>query len=222
MDAPFFYLISIFGILVTIASPPSRKIQSIQLFLSIMLQPASASFSAIVPAPFGFMGVRTEPFDDRRVQGDCVSELVYLPAQFCEKPADNFIAERAALQIRRYFDDPDFVFDLPLKTVGTQFQQRVWNAIAAIPRGQVRTYGAVAKLLKSAPRAVGQACGANRFPLIIPCHRVTAAGGLGGFAHHDDETGFHLGVKRYLLELEQVPDYIAPPDLIAAKREALV
>jgi methylated-DNA-[protein]-cysteine S-methyltransferase len=56
-------------------------------------------------------------------------------------------------------------------------------------------------------RAVGQACGANWYPIVIPCHRVTASGGLGGFAHHDDETGFHLGVKRYLLRLERVPEY---------------
>ncbi len=177
-----------------------------------MLQPDSTSFAAIISTPFGFMGIRTEPFDDRLVQGDCVSELVYLPSRFCEKSADNLGAERAAMQFARYLSDPDFVFELPLKTVGTQFQQRVWNVIAAIPRGQVQTYGDVAKTLKSAPRAVGQACGANRFPLIIPCHRVTAAGGLGGFAHHDDEAGFYLGVKRYLLQLEQVPAYLGAPD----------
>lgn len=187
-----------------------------------MLPTDSTLFAAVIRAPFGFMGIRTESFDDRQVQGDCLSELVYLPPRLGEKSAENHVAERAALQISRYFDDPDFVFDLPLKTVGTQFQQRVWDAIAAIPRGQVKTYGDLAKLLKSAPRAVGQACGANRFPLIIPCHRVTAAGGLGGFAHHDDETGFHLGVKRYLLALEQVPEYSAQPDLIAAKSETMV
>ncbi|MDP5008065.1 MAG: MGMT family protein, partial [Glaciimonas sp.] len=53
-------------------------------------------------------------------------------------------------------------------------------------------------------RAVGQACGANWFPLVIPCHRVTAAGGLGGFSHHDEADGFHLGVKRWLLAREGV------------------
>lgn len=179
------------------------------------------SFSAIVAAPFGFMGIRTAPFDDRQVQGDCLSELVYLPPRFYEKSAENLVAENTAAQIARYFDDPDFVFDLPLKTVGTQFQQRVWDVIAAIPRGQVKTYGEVAKNLRSAPRAVGQACGANRFPLIIPCHRVTAAGGLGGFAHHDEESGFHLGVKRYLLGLEDVPGYGAEIKTSAPKQEAM-
>src|SRR5206468_11860046 len=105
-------------------------------------------------------------------------------------------------QLERYFTEPDFRFDLPLASVGTLYQQRVWNAIASIPRGHVRTYGDLARLLESAPRAVGQACGANWFPLVVPCHRVTAAGGLGGFASNDDENGFQLGVKRWLLRHE--------------------
>jgi methylated-DNA-[protein]-cysteine S-methyltransferase len=71
----------------------------------------------------------------------------------------------------------------------------------------VLTYGDVARMIQSAPRAVGQACGANWFPLIVPCHRVTAAGGLGGFSNHDDETGFHIGVKRWLLAYEGVEGY---------------
>lgn len=159
----------------------------------------AAIFSAIVPAPFGYIGVRTE---DQQI-----SELVYLPPRFQEKSPADTVSSLAAQQIERYFADPDFPFQLPLKQVGTAFQHKVWQAISSIPRGQVCTYGQIAKHILSAPRAVGQACGANWFPLVIPCHRVTASGGLGGFAHHDDETGFHLGVKRYLLRLEQVPEY---------------
>lgn len=159
----------------------------------------AAIFAAIVPAPFGYVGVRTE-------QG-LISEFVYLPPRFQEKSPDDLVAELAAQQIERYFADPDFSFNLPLKPVGSEFQQKVWKAIASIPRGEVRTYGQIAKYIQSAPRAVGQACGANWYPLVIPCHRVTASGGLGGFAHHDDETGFHLGIKRYLLRLERVPEY---------------
>jgi len=153
-------------------------------------------FSAIVEAPFGAIGVRTE--------AGVVSELVYLPSRFDGKEPTGPVAEQAVRQVEKYLDDPDFRFDLPLAQVGTDFQHKVWNVIAAIPRGDVLTYGEVAKLIRSAPRAVGQACGANWFPLVIPCHRVTAAGGLGGFSHHDDETGFHLGVKRWLLRHEGV------------------
>ena len=97
---------------------------------------------------------------------------------------------------------------LNLPEVGTAHQRKVWKVIRAIPRGEVLTYGQVAKLIRSAPRAVGQACGANWFPVAIPCHRVTATGGIGGFggyALHDG--GFHHEVKRWLLHHEQVPGY---------------
>lgn len=156
--------------------------------------PASTLFNAIVPAPFGAVGIRA---DDGRVR-----ELVYLPPAFGARAPDSAAAERAADQVARYLADPDFVFDLPLHEAGTEFQRKVWAQIAAIPRGSVRTYGIVARLVGSAPRAVGQACGANPFPLIQPCHRVTASGGLGGFSNHDDENGFHLSVKRWLLRHE--------------------
>lgn len=156
-------------------------------------------FSAIVAAPFGAVGIR--------VADSVLTELVYLPPRFQEKDPGDFVSEKVATQILQYFDDPDYQFDLPLRPVGTAFQNAVWRGIAAIPRGQVLTYGQIAKQIRSAPRAVGQACGANWYPLVIPCHRVTAAGGLGGFAHHDDETGFHLGVKRWLLAHEGVAAY---------------
>jgi methylated-DNA-[protein]-cysteine S-methyltransferase len=157
-------------------------------------QLGSELFSAIVAAPFGAIGIRTE---DGRVR-----ELVYLPPHFHEKDAQDAVAGEAARQVLAYFADADFAFDLPLSDRGSDFQRRVWGAISAIPRGAVRTYGHIAKEIGSAPRAVGQACGANWFPLIIPCHRVTAAGGLGGFSNHDDENGFHLSVKRWLLKHE--------------------
>jgi methylated-DNA-[protein]-cysteine S-methyltransferase len=154
----------------------------------------SEIFSAIVAAPFGAVGIRTD--------AGAVRELVYLPPQFAEKDALDAAADLAAQQVTQYFADPDFVFSLPLMDAGSAYQQRVWAAISAIARGTVRTYGQVARDIGSAPRAVGQACGANWFPLVIPCHRVTAAGGLGGFANHDDEHGFHLSVKRWLLRHE--------------------
>jgi methylated-DNA-[protein]-cysteine S-methyltransferase len=155
---------------------------------------ASELFSAIVATPFGGIGVRTT--------GDRVSELVYLPPRFGEKAPQDVVAEQAASQLERYLDDAEFAFDLPLAEVGSAYQQKVWAAIASIPRGSVRTYGQVASSIGSAPRAVGQACGANWFPIVVPCHRVTATGGLGGFANHDDENGFHLSVKRWLLTHE--------------------
>ena len=131
-------------------------------------------FSAIVAAPFGAVGIRTE--------AGMLRELVFLPPHVGEKDACDALANQAGEQIARYLADADVCFDLPLAEAGSAYQKRVWAAIAAIPRGSVRTYGALAAQIGSAPRAVGQACGANGFPLIVPCHRVTAAGGLGGFS----------------------------------------
>lgn len=160
---------------------------------------AATLFTAIVEAPFGAVGVRTDTA--------VVRELVYLPPGFGAQAPIDALAENAARQVACYLCDPDFRFDLPLAAAGTEFQRRVWAAISAIPRGSALSYGQLAKAVRSAPRAVGQACGANWFPLVIPCHRVTATGGLGGFSNDDAPSGFHVGVKRWLLAHEGVQGY---------------
>jgi len=167
---------------------------------SLPRTPHEEVFCAIVPAPFGALGIRT--IDDHWLR-----ELVYLPPATVDLAPKTKVAEDAARQIERYFGDCDFVFNLSLAPAGTVFQQKVWQVIAAIPRGAVLTYGELAKRIGSVPRAVGQACGANWFPLIIPCHRVTAAAGLGGFSNHAEVDGFHLGVKRWLLAHEGMDAY---------------
>ena len=95
------------------------------------------------------------------------------------------LAQKVCEQLAAYFADPDFHFDLPLQPGGTAHQNKVWQAMCAIPRGKTRSYGDVATQLGSSPRAVGQACGANPIPIIIPCHRVVGKAGMGGFMHHD-------------------------------------
>lgn len=157
-------------------------------------------FDAVVKAPFGGIGVR--------IQGGVVSEAVYVPASIAPRAARHALAKEVAHQIRRYWKDPTFTFDLPLATRGTAFQQNVWRAISAIPSGATLSYGTIARRLCSGPRAVGGACGANWFSLIVPCHRVLAAGGLGGFGNGDG--GFHLNIKRWLLAHEGVAGYDKP------------
>lgn len=113
------------------------------------------------------------------------------------------LAQAAVRQLRAYLKDPSFRFNLPLAPAGTAFQQRVWAGIAAIPFGQTKSYGELAEDLKSSARAVGGACGANPYPVVVPCHRVVAAhGGLGGFSGQRD--GFLLDVKRWLLHHEGI------------------
>jgi methylated-DNA-[protein]-cysteine S-methyltransferase len=153
-------------------------------------------FDARLDTPFALVGIRTE--------GDALAEIVYLPRSAGTLAPSNALAERACAQIEKYAADPGYRFKLPLKFVGTAFQRRVWEQISAIPCGETRTYGDLARLLESAPRAVGQACGTNFFPLVIPCHRVVAANGLGGFAHNS--SGYLIEVKRWLLAHEKHGD----------------
>jgi methylated-DNA-[protein]-cysteine S-methyltransferase len=153
---------------------------------------AAPPFDAVIALPFGPFGIRT---DDGQVR-----ELVFLPPGTPLQDARNATAGAAAHALRAWIDDPDAPFPVPLAPCGTPFRRRVWTAVSAIPRGCTATYGELSVRLGSAPRAVGQACGANPFPLIVPCHRVTSAGGLGGFANARD--GWLLEVKRWLLAFE--------------------
>lgn len=105
---------------------------------------------------------------------------------------------RAKEQIAEYFAGRRRKFDLPLVPARTDFQQRVRAAMISIPWGQTLSYGEIAHIAGGAPRAVGQACGANMLPLVVPCHRVLAANGIGGYSG-----GQGLDTKRFLLALEK-------------------
>ena len=111
---------------------------------------------------------------------------------------DTPLLRHAAGQIGDYFAGRLRSFDLPLAPAPTPFQASVREAMRDIPYGQTRTYGEIAHAAGGAPRAVGQACGANALPLVVPCHRVVSAGGLGGYSGGDG-----LATKRFLLALEQ-------------------
>jgi methylated-DNA-[protein]-cysteine S-methyltransferase len=137
-------------------------------------------------------------------RGVRIAEIRYLPPSMEAKAPQNPLAERAARQLERYREDPDARFDLPLLIEGTAFQRRLWAALCEIPRGKTLTYGALAELLGAEARAVGQACGDNRLPVVIPCHRVVAANGIGGFAHATG--GYLLEAKRWLLMHEAAAD----------------
>ena len=129
-----------------------------------------------------------------------VTEIRYLPPAVSAQDPANALAEKAARQLERYRADPDARFDLPLQVQGTPFQLRLWQALCEIPRGRTLTYGELARRLGGEARAVGQACGDNRLPIVIPCHRVVAANGIGGFAH--STSGYLLEAKRWLLAHE--------------------
>jgi methylated-DNA-[protein]-cysteine S-methyltransferase len=154
----------------------------------------SPAFSAILPMPTCRLGVVSS--------ATTVTELMFLPPETALRPPTDALTQTIATDLVEYLKHPCAFTPVPLTITGTTFQRRVWAAIGQIPCGQVRRYGELALALASAPRAVGQACGANRFPLIIPCHRVLGRNGIGGFANHSD--GWLIETKRWLLWHEGV------------------
>ena len=108
------------------------------------------------------------------------------------------LLEETRKQIESYFDGVVVSFDLPMKPEGTPFQKRIWQRMRAIPYGSTIPYGDIAKELSTASRAVGNACGRNPLPIVIPCHRVVgASGALGGYSG-----GQGVETKIALLRLE--------------------
>ena len=154
-----------------------------------------ASECVILSAPFGQIAFWEE---DGRIA------RVALSPEPCEpqgsRASRSPVAAQLSHQIGCYLKDSSqrFVFDAA--DCGTAFQQRVWRALKAIPPGEVRTYGELAQSLASGPRAVAGACRANPWPLLIPCHRVVSAHGMGGYCGHTE--GPYLAIKHWLLAHE--------------------
>lgn len=147
---------------------------------------------AFLKVPFGW--VRLHGLHHRL----CGLEL--LPSDAVEQdvsPLKSPALLEAAAELMRYFDNPSVRFTLPDMSAGTLFQQRVWNALSLIPPGRVESYGGLARMAGGGPRALAAACKANRFPIIIPCHRAVALNGLGGFC--GQRNGPMLDIKRWLL-----------------------
>jgi methylated-DNA-[protein]-cysteine S-methyltransferase len=145
--------------------------------------------------PFAVLGIVSD--------GKMLTSVRYLPRSTAQAAPQDRVAERACREIERYLADPDYLFTVPYRLDGTPFQCRVWHEIEKLCPIKTITYGAMAQDLCSGPRAVGGACGANPIPLIVPCHRVLAAGGgLGGFMGGKDP--FPLSVKRWLLRHEGI------------------
>lgn len=149
-------------------------------------------FDAVVAAPGFCLGIRCNE--------DEITGIEFLEPR-AEIAPKSLLAKEAVRQLRVWLKDPQHKFSLPLAPQGTPFQRKVWSAIAAIPAGKTKQYGEIATKIGTGPRAVGNACGANPYPVVVPCHRVVAANqGLGGFARQ--RGGFLLDVKRWLLAHE--------------------
>jgi len=154
-----------------------------------------------VAMPFTNLKLRFE--DQNLVEVDFDVEM---PA---DSEPDDALMCLAREQLKTYAVTASHSLDLPLAPGGTEYQQRVWTLLRQIPAGSVRTYGDIAAELHSSPRAVGNACRANPIPLFIPCHRVVAKAGMGGFA--GKTAGPVLSLKETLLRHEGVEIPIINP-----------
>jgi methylated-DNA-[protein]-cysteine S-methyltransferase len=144
-----------------------------------------------LPTPFGAIRLRAS--------GGALRELAFVDGPGdAESPSDPVLAEARA-QLQAYFAGERTGFDLPLEPLGTPFDQRVWQLVAAIPHGHTATYGELAAQLGApgAARAVGAANGRNPIAIVIPCHRVIGArGALTGYAYGVDRKAGLLALER--------------------------
>jgi methylated-DNA-[protein]-cysteine S-methyltransferase len=125
-------------------------------------------------------------------------EIVALDWGWGRDQASSPLLERAKAALFDYFDGKPIDDAIPLNPHGTPYRRRVWEALRRIPPGETRTYLDIARLAGGSPRSVGGANGANPIPILIPCHRVVAVGGIGGYSGGDG-----LPTKLALLNLER-------------------
>lgn len=149
-------------------------------------------FDAIVAAPFGAVGVRAAD--------DFLLGLELLSVNPGERNSQHRFTQAVVSLLHLYFQNPGTKLDIAYVVPGTDFQRRVWQAIARVPLGKTISYSELARIVGSGPRTVANACGANPVPLVVPCHRIVAKNGLGGFMQ-GEENG--LAIKQWLLRHEQ-------------------
>ena len=160
------------------------------------------SFQTLMSTPFGGVAVSLRK---GVMHVDLLTESLFMQYRMQEDmQSEHPLIIQVSNQIKQYLSKSVISFVLPLDLNGTPYQKKVWQAILEIPYGQTRTYGELAQQICSGPRAVANACGENSLPLLIPCHRVVAKNGLGGFMQ-----GQHNGllIKRWLLAHEGIVSY---------------
>jgi methylated-DNA-[protein]-cysteine S-methyltransferase len=150
-------------------------------------------YDAVIAAPFGRVGIA--------MRDDALADVSFLSGSTPLISPKTLAARQVCARLRAYFQNPRTRLGVRLALDGTPFQQRVWRALRRIPPGKVTSYGALARRIKSSARAVGNACRANPVPIVVPCHRVVAANGDGGFM--GKRGGRALALKRWLLAHER-------------------
>ena len=125
-----------------------------------------------------------------------ITEIKFLKTKNVGK---SLILKKLKKMINEYFSKQKTSFNLPLEINGSLLQKKIWKELIKIPYGKTKSYGDIAKIVKTSPRYVGNVCGQNKHLLVVPCHRVIRTdGSLGGFSSSGG-----LGLKKRLLKLEQ-------------------
>jgi methylated-DNA-[protein]-cysteine S-methyltransferase len=159
----------------------------------------TAEYDFLYDSPTGKLGVC--------IDAESITKIIWLEQDVPEtstlsssKPVNKKLEKKIISALDNYFNSGLIEAEISLCPDGTLFQKKVWQALKRIPSGTVKTYGDVARELQTSSRAVGQACRRNNIPLFIPCHRVVAAQGIGGFMG-----GYrHVERKRWLLQHEGI------------------
>lgn len=124
-------------------------------------------------------------------------KIISLLFSYSEHSDSSPLLEKAKEEIAEYFQGKRKTFDLPLDAKGTEFQKRVWKELLDIRYGETLSYGEIGdRIGTKAYRAIGNACGKNPIPILIPCHRVVGKDNIGGFS-------LGLDLKRKLLDIER-------------------
>lgn len=176
--------------------------------MSMQLSPLSAPVTArqawhpcsdyqvVMPTPLPLRGARL----GLRIEAGSLRAIDVLGNEVPERAPSDDVSSEIARQLSTYFGDPTWSFHLSLALKGTPYQLRVWQALREIPPGETLTYGDLAERVGGGARAVGSACRQNPVPIVVPCHRVVARNGLGGYM--GEQEGTALAVKRWLLAHE--------------------
>jgi len=149
-------------------------------------------YNAVIDLPFGRVAVRA---DDKGL-----SLVASVTRATKLKKASHPVAQETCRQLKSYAANPDFRFSVTVNTDGTPFQKKIWRALRSIPGDQTVTYGELAQKLHTSARAVGNACRRNPVPIVVPCHRVVARNGSGGYM--GKRRGSAIRLKNWLLRHE--------------------
>jgi len=158
-------------------------------------------YSAIFKSPIGNLAVICQG-----KKKSSIASIQYLPTKTSSKILSDPLEKKLVLALQKeldeYWQNPKHKFTIPLTPEGTPLQKRIWKALKQIPSGRTVTYGELALKIGTGARVIGNACRKNPILILIPCHRVVAKAGLGGFG--GDTSGKLIDNKKYLLKHENI------------------